>query len=356
MPGTSARFRHFRVNPLTFNKKSLLLRLFWPKPCISGHFYKNYHLAAMSQLLRLFCTAIIACLPLIVFSQNKKIARRTALPEALKEVSGMVRTPAGDLWLLNDSKNPPEIFRFDPVSQQLMETRRLPVPNRDWEDLAADERGNLYIGDFGNNRNARRDLRIYRYNPTTRAIDSILFHYPDQTAFAPADERDWNFNCEAMVFFQDSLHLFSKNSFKGNFYTKHYVLPARPGNYIAQLRDSICLKNRVITGAALSKDGKTLALTGYIIGKRMGFIPYTKASVFYFSDFSGSDFLAGKQERRRLPKFLIARQYESVTQWDGDCWIVANEGRKPQCQAVWRVKNEKPGKGKHPEDRMSTAH
>ncbi|MBV6440225.1 MAG: hypothetical protein EPGJADBJ_01888 [Saprospiraceae bacterium] len=306
-------------------------------------------------MLRLVCMASVVCLPFFAFSQNKKIARRTALPAVLKEVSGMVRTPSGDLWLLNDSKNPPELFRFDPLSNRLLETRRLPVANRDWEDLAADDRGNLYIGDVGNNRNARRDLRIYRYNPATQALDSILFHYPDQMAFAPADERDWNFNCEAMVFFRDSLHLFSKNSFKGNFYTKHYVLPAQPGKYVAELRDSICLKNRVVTGAALSRDGKTLALTGYIIGKNLGLLPYTKASVFYFTGFSGSNFLAGHQERKRLPKFLIARQYESVTQWEGDCWVVANEGRKPQFQAVWRVKKSSSAPEKNPEtDGMSS--
>lgn len=297
----------------------------------------------MYQSFRFICVILIGLTPFWAFGQDKKIARRTGLPAVLKEVSGMVRTPSGDLWLLNDSKNPPEIFRFDPVAKKLLETRRLPIANRDWEDLAADDRGNLYIGDIGNNRNARRDLRIYRYNPATQRLDSILYRYPDQQAFAPADERDWNFNCEAMVFFRDSLHLFSKNSFKGSFYTKHYVLPAQPGNYVAELRDSICLKNRVVTGAALSRDGKTLALTGYIIGKKLGFLPYTKASVFYFNDFAGSDFLHGNMERKRLPKFLIARQYESVTQWEDDCWVVANEGRKPQFQAVWRVKKRSTG-------------
>lgn len=308
----------------------------------------------MNQNYRFMLAAMISCLPFFIFSQNNKIARRTALPEVLKEVSGMTRTPSGDLWLLNDSKNPPEIFRFDPITQHLLETRRLPIPNRDWEDLAADDQGNLYIGDFGNNRNARRNLCIFRYNPATQALDSIQFRYPDQVAFAPADERDWNFNCEAMVFFRDSLHLFSKNSFKGNFYTKHYVVPAKPGSYVADLRDSIFLKNRVVTGAALSSDGKTLALTGYIIGKKLGFLPYTKASVFYFTGFSGSDFLHGQQDRKRLPKFLIARQYESVTQWEGDCWVVANEGRKPQFQAVWRVKNDRSEQTKDSETRMSS--
>lgn len=240
--------------------------------------------------------------------------------------------------MLNDSRNPPILFRYDALQGKLLESKKLPVPNRDWEDLAHDPAGNLYIGDFGNNRNARRDLRIYRYDPATQQLDSILFHYPDQREFAPADESRWNYNCEAMVFFRDSLHLFSKNSFKGNFYSKHYVLPARPGKYVAELRDSIYLKNRVVTGAALSRDGKTLALTAYIIGTKMGFLPYTKSSAIYFNDFTGSQFFKGKMRRQRLPKFMIARQFESITQWDEKRWITANEGRKPQVQSVWRVK------------------
>jgi hypothetical protein len=309
----------------------------------------------MNQKLRFVFTALAFSLPLLLFSQQK-IARRITLPDVLKEVSGMVRTPSGDLWMLNDSKNPPEIYRFDPVGQKLQETRRLPIPNRDWEDLTSDPRGNLYIGDFGNNKNARQNLCIFRYNPENQTLDSIEFSYPDQKAFAPASERDWNFNCEAMVFFRDSLHLFSKNSFKGNFYTKHYVVPARPGKYVAELRDSILLKNRVVTGAALSSDGKTLALTGYIIGKKLGFIPYTKASIFYFTDYTESNFLQGKQERKRLPKFLIARQYESVTEWEDGCWIVANEGRKSQFQTMWRLTDGRGDKqDKHPNVGISSA-
>ncbi|MBK6995347.1 MAG: hypothetical protein IPH31_10610 [Lewinellaceae bacterium] len=269
------------------------------------------------------------------------MARRTALPVELKEVSGMTRLPNGDLWLLNDSKNPSDLFRFDPIAGKLLEVKRLPVKNFDWEDLAHDPAGNLYIGDFGNNYNKRRNLRIFRYNPTTGVLDSIQFRYPDQVAFPPAHESDWNFNCEAMVFFRDSLHLFSKNSFKGNFYTKHYVVPAIPnssGEYVAELRDSIRLKNRVVTGAAISSDGSNFVLTGYIIGKRLGFLPYTRANAMYFKGFSGSQFLKGKQRWKRLPKCLISRQFESITQWEDNVWIAANEGRKPQFQRIWKVK------------------
>ncbi len=259
----------------------------------------------------------------------------------------MTRTPDGRLWLLNDSRNPPELFLFDPISGKLLETRRLPALNRDWEDLTHDPAGNLFIGDIGSNRNARRNLRIYRYNPVSGALDSILFRYPDQQAFPPADERNWNFNCEAMVWFQDSLHLFSKNSFKGNGYTKHYVLPAQPApgapgtapiEYVAILRDSFLIKDRVVTGATLSLDGKTLALTAYIVRKKWGFLPHTQADVFFFSGFPGSNFFKGKKTRKRLPKFMIFRQFESVTHWGGRWWLVANERQASQKPSVWRLR------------------
>ncbi|MEI6409579.1 MAG: hypothetical protein WCR52_09365 [Bacteroidota bacterium] len=293
----------------------------------------------------LFCTAYfsaLCCIASPVYSQQQAPTPppHIRLPAVLKEVSGMVRLPSGDLWLLNDSGNPPLLFRFDPLAGKILETKRLPIPNRDWEDLTCDPKGIIYIGDFGNNRNNRKDLRIYQYNPSSGAMDSILFNYPDQKAFPPANLRDWNFNCEAMVFLNDSLHIFSKNNFKGNGFSKHYVLPARPGTYTAELRDSFQFKNRVITGAGLSADGKQVALTSYIIGTRFGFIPYTKCSIFYLTDFKGSNFFGGNIKRKKLRKFLIAKQYESVTQWNEQCWLVANEGRGPQFQAIWRVKKK----------------
>ena len=291
--------------------------------------------------------AILLLFAIPLSAQPKKPSRRVALPPELKEVSGMARLPNGQLWLLNDSHNPADLFHFDPIAEKMVEIRHLPVPNVDWEDLTQDPQGNLYIGDFGNNYNRRKDLKIYKYNPETGAIDSISFHYPDQKAFPPAAEQDRNFNCEAMVFYRDTLHLFSKNSFKGNFYTKHYLIPAQPGkHHTALLRDSIRLKNRVVTGAALSRDASTFVLTGYIIGKHLGFIPFTRASAMYFTDFKGSHFLRGKQHWKRLPKFLISRQFESITQWEGSVWLAANEGRKPQFQRIWRItgKGRKPGK------------
>lgn len=294
----------------------------------------------ISFIHRLITLVLFSGIPILLLAQTKLIPHRIKLAATLKEVSGMTLTSKGDLWLLNDSHNPADLFRFDPQSGKILETRHLPVTNFDWEDLTHDAAGNLYIGDFGNNYNRRRNLRIFRFNPSKGALDSIQFRYPDQIYFPPSSVEQWNFNCEAMVFFNDSLHLFSKNSFKGNFYTKHYILPAIPQRepYVAELRDSIRLKKRVVTGAAISPDGKTMVLTGYLISKRFGVFPFTRASAMFFTDFQGSQFFKGNQHWKRLPKFLISRQFESITAWQGNIWLVANEGRKPQVQRIWRIK------------------
>lgn len=273
-------------------------------------------------------------LPAFSFAQ----ARKQKLPPALREVSGMTRTAEGKLWLLNDSGNPAELFLYDYTEGKVLKVVSLPVKNVDWEDLCQDRNGKLFIGDFGNNRNARKNLRIFTYDPASAALDSIIFTYPDQQDFPPGDPRRWNFNCEAMVFMADSLHLFSKNVFNGDGRCKHYVLPAKPGKHTAILRDSTLFKKRVITGASLSQDGKTLVLTSYHFGKRFGLIPYTKGSLIAFTGYQGSRFFKGKQRWTKLRKFLLIRQYESVTPLNGDKWLIANEGNRLYKQRIKSIR------------------
>jgi hypothetical protein len=285
-----------------------------------------------------FLVLIALCSVSLLCAQTNP-PRRVRLGPALPEISGLARTPDGALWALNDGGHPAALYRLEERTGRVLETRNLPVRNYDWEDLCADPSGRLYIGDVGNNSNNRRDLRIYRYDPATGALDSILFAYPDQQHFPPRGQRYWNFDCEAMAYHRDSLHLWSKNRFTGNFYVKHYVLPIAPGNCVAQLRDSFLLPNRVVTGAALSPDGQTLALTAYIVRLKHKFWPYTKADVFFFSGFKDSNFFTGRYRRVRLPKFLIARQFESVVYVSGSYWLAANERRGPHKARLWRVRH-----------------
>lgn len=267
------------------------------------------------------------------FSQHRSVK----LPNELYEISGMAVKSDHIIWALNDSGNAPVLFEIDASSGKMLKKHPLPVTNRDWEDLQTDPKGNVWIADFGNNQNKRKDLKFYIFNPGSGKIDSLLFRYPDQTAFPPATDADRNFDCEAFVWLNDTLHLFTKSRFAGRHFTKHYTLPAQPGQHTASLRDSLYMKQRTITGAALSHDGQTLALVGYYFVKRKWWLPYTRASVFYFSDFGKTHHLQGKRVQKRLPKFLITRQYESVLQLPDGRWTVANEAILWQKQRLWKL-------------------
>ena len=249
--------------------------------------------------------------------------KRFHLPKDLIEVSGLFYAGKDSLWWHNDSGRSPTLFLTDGRGKLLTKRDLHPLTNRDWEDITSDPSGNIYIGDFGNNANNRKDLKVYILSPDKR-IDSLLFQYPDQKRFPPPAQAA-NFDMEAFFWYADSLHLFSKNKLvKGNYFTKHYRLPARPGTYTADLQDSLYLKKRVITGAAVSPDGRRVALVAYNFKRFLGFIPTSAASVLWFDDFSGTKFLQGTMHKVNLA-CLLATQYESIDFEDNDRVIVASE-------------------------------
>ena len=224
-------------------------------------------------------TVFLLLCPFILLSQN--FPSKIKLPEKLNEVSGLYAASPDSLWWLNDSGNAPELYLTNSKGE-LLYTLEVPgAVNIDWEGLAADDKGNIFIGEFGNNRNQRKDLKFYVYNLHDKSVKTITFRYPDQTAFPPPYQA-WNFNMEGVIWHQNQLHLFSKNTTgKGMKYTKHYTLPDQPGDYEATLIDSIALKKRVVTGAAISPNGKQLVLLAYNYRQILAY-PASPADVFYF--------------------------------------------------------------------------
>jgi hypothetical protein len=79
------------------------------------------------------------------------------------EASGIVksRRHAGIFWVHNDSGNPPMLFAIR-ADGRIIREFRLEVPNIDWEDIAIDDEGHLYVGDIGNNLGALPIRAIYR--------------------------------------------------------------------------------------------------------------------------------------------------------------------------------------------------
>jgi len=254
-----------------------------------------------------------------------KFPKKFKLSTDLQEVSGLYRAGADSLWWHNDSGDAPRLFVSDRYGQIKQELRLEGIRNRDWEDLTADDAGYIYVGDFGNNANARQDLKIYRYHPASEQLDSILFQYPDQQQFPPPSERA-NFDMEGFFWYQDSLHLFSKNRLgAGNYFTKHYVIAAQPGIQTAHLRDSIFLKNRVVTAAAISPDGQMVALLTYNYKKVLGILPTTGTTVFLIRNYEETDFFGGNFYKKKVLDFMRPTQYESLDFVNNTSVYVASE-------------------------------
>ena len=81
----------------------------------------------------------------------------------IPEASGIVKSRRypGIFWVHNDSGNPPLLFAIR-GDGRIVRQFRLGVPNIDWEDIAIDDQGHLYLGDIGNNTGALPLRAIYR--------------------------------------------------------------------------------------------------------------------------------------------------------------------------------------------------
>ena len=291
---------------------------------------RTSHLLAYLLLLftSLACTGVSAL-------NDEKLPRGFRLPAELREASGLL-VDGNELYWHNDSGDGPYLYVTD-LTGRITRIDTLAADAVDYEDITQDPAGNLYVGDFGNNRGSRTELAIYRYHPTRKTTDTIAFTYPGQDGKGRGGHG--NYNCEAMVFQGGYLHLFTKDltGRKSEFYTYHYRLPARPGTHLAELRDSLYLPRRVVTAAALDTVSRQLVMTAYDFRMLLGFLPSGSASLITISDYPGGKFLAGELRRKRLSRG-VPTQFEAVDFVDDQYLYVASEATVIRPRAVARLK------------------
>lgn len=233
----------------------------------------------------------------------------TTLTPDLNETSGLVNLNS-EIWTHTDNGGESELYRINTSDGNIIRTIEVHDANNvDWEDIACDD-DFVYIGDFGNNDGSRTNLKVYKVSRSDMAssndvdAEKIQYVYSDQTSFEP-NYHNTNFDCEALISFQDKLYLFSKNWVDSQ--TKVYELSKEPGEHIAEYLatfDVSCL----ITGAEMISSLNTLLLTGY--NESGG--TYT----WLFSDFTGADFFDGSNTK------LI---WTALTQVEGICYAGNNE-------------------------------
>lgn len=220
------------------------------------------------------------------------------LSNDIKETSGLIYW--NDLlWTHNDDSDN-TLYEINPSSgktEQKITIRQLKV--NDWEEIQHDK-NYLYFGDFGNNyKGNRTDLRIFRKLKTSDQLDTISFHYPEQTDFSVQKANSTNFDCEAFLVTDSVIYLFTKEW--STLKTTLYKIPNKPGKYHAQRINSFN-SNGLITGGAYNPERNAIVLTGY--SKTLS--PF----LYILSDFRKDDFFSGKQQRLKINKRFL--QVESV--------------------------------------------
>ncbi|WP_245892096.1 hypothetical protein [Polaribacter glomeratus] len=252
------------------------------------------------------------------------------LPNELKEVSGTeVLKNSNLIWMINDGGNKSTLYG---VSKKGKIKKEIDVKakNTDWEDLAADEKGAIYIGNFGNNTNTRKNLRILKIDKKylskkNAEVEEIEFEYEEQHDFPPK-KKELFFDAEAFFYFKKHFYIFTKSRVDKEFgKTSMYKFSAKKGKQIAKLIGKFDNGNDLeswITSADISSDGKKVVLL-------------SQKNILVFTDFKGDNFLSGKVKRIELQN---ASQKEGICFKDNTTLLITDEKSRGEGGNLYELK------------------
>ena len=160
------------------------------------------------------------------------------------------------LWTHNDSNNAPEVFAID-GSGELLRSYLVPgAENHDWEDIALDQDGNLYILD-----------NTSREDPEHRNVVYIVqepdpFEKGEIERSRKIDIRfpDGGYDCETLFVWEDTLYLVTK-PWDGSL-PRVYRHDGLDKNGTARFVGTIPVQ-AMITGGDISHDGQRIVLSSY---------------------------------------------------------------------------------------------
>jgi hypothetical protein len=249
----------------------------------------------------------------------------------LKEASALEKVQGSDLlWAIEDAGNSNTIYGIGTEGKIKAEII-VNSENTDWESLASDSEGNLYIGDFGNNENDRQDLAIYKIDKAglkagnAKVSSTVNFYYPEQKEFPP-HKTNRIFDCEGFIEYNGNFFLFTKNrSSKSEGSFNIYKVPNKAGKHAAVLIGTLSTcseKSCQVTGADISDDGKTIALL-------------TADKVYLVTGFTAEDFNNAKVEPLDLGH---SSQKEGICFKNNNTLLIVDEKAKAGGGKIYEVK------------------
>ncbi len=186
------------------------------------------------------------------------------LDPSIRETSGIVmsRKHPGVFWIHSDSGNPPMIHAIH-RDGKVLRSYRVAVPNIDWEDIATDDAGHLYLGETGNNGHLLPLRAVYRVDepdPRLPARGDLPVKIASYYRFASKAER---FDAESLFVVGREAYLIEKRH--DGRVAGLFTIPLDPPalltgpaipKRVTELPDFV----EPATGADLSADGKRLAV------------------------------------------------------------------------------------------------
>lgn len=235
----------------------------------------------------------------------------------IREASGIARSRRhpGVFWVHNDSGNPATLFAVR-VDGSLVREYPVAAPNVDWEDVAADDQGRLYLADTGNNQNRLPLRAVYVLDepdpaapgptPPLKVKSAVHYRFPETGRF----------DAEGLVVTGGRALIVAKTDDGRE--AELYALPLEPPATL--FRPAVPTRagtlkgfRDAVTGASLTPDGRRLVVCSI-----------RSVGVYRADDSGGWTPVA-------LRRFRSDDQVEGVC-WDGDDLLLVGEGR-----GVWRI-------------------
>ena len=270
---------------------------------------------------------VLASCTLLACSNYGQLTFLAKLPKKLNENSGMVILDSTSVWLIEDGSNKDAVYQVGMDGSLLRTIGIQHATNDDWEDLAADPRGNVYIPDTGNNSLDRKELIIYKIRDPRMEkgeeirASEIRVRYPPEKKGKEAARYD----SEALFYREGWLYMITKD--RGTPFTgiaRIFRVPSEAGSYEAEAIGSFtpCTQRAgcTVTAADLSPDGTRVVLLGY-------------GRLWVFSDFKGKDFTRGRLNTYDLG---ATTQLESVSFQDNNTLLLSDERLGPVGGNLYR--------------------
>ncbi len=241
---------------------------------------------------------------------------------AIAESSGFQTSAEHDgvYWTLNDSGNPAALYAVRDDGSLAAEVAVAGAENYDWEALAADSEGHLWIGEIGNNSRQREDLALFVVPEPDPATDTDVA----VTATYPYRYPNENVDAEGLFLVGGVPHIVSKEASRAVLYRFPEL---REGEQVVLQAVGELPGARLVTGADISPGRRRLVVCTYdafwvykVEDPSDDLTPFTQAEPIALANafgpeavgFDGHDLLLSSESRNlyRVPQWWYERRLE----------------------------------------------